>query len=131
MSNVSASTNQGEVLPRRALRSLVIFVAVAALVLAAALVTGATTVFNVVVFVLFAGLWLVLAKALLTRPDAATAVWHALRGRSMAVQLIVWVLFLPITAALWLWSRPWPTVLRATLIAAVAFVNLATFLPKG
>jgi hypothetical protein len=131
MSTVIASTNQAEILPRRAVRWLVAFVAVAALVLAAALVTGATTLFNVVVFVLFAGLWLVLAMALLTRPDAATAVWHELRGRSMIVQLIVWVLFLPLSAALWLWSRPWPTVLRATLIAAVAFVNLATFLPKG
>jgi hypothetical protein len=131
MSTVIASTNQGEVLPRRAVRSLLVFVAVAALVLAAALVTGATTVFNVVVFVLFAGLWLVLAMALQTRPDAATAVWHELRGRSMVFQLIVWVLFLPVTAALWLWSRPWPTALRAPLIAAVAFVNLATFLPKG
>jgi hypothetical protein len=131
MSTVIASTNQGEVLPRRAMRSLLVFVAVAALVLAAALVTGATTVFNVVVFVLFAGLWLVLATALVIRPGAATAVWHELRGRSMVLQLIVWVLFLPLSAALWLWSRPWPTVLRATLIAAVAFVNLAMFLPKG
>jgi hypothetical protein len=130
MSTVIASTNQGEVLPRRAVRSLLVFVAVAALVLAAALVTGATTVFNVVVFVLFAGLWLVLAMALLTRPDAATAVWHELRGRSMVLQLIVWVLFLPVTAALWLWSRPWPTALRATLIAALAFINLMMFLPR-
>jgi hypothetical protein len=130
MSTVIASTNQGEVLPRRAVRSLLVFVALAALVLAAALVTGATTVFNVVVFVLFAGLWLVLATALVIRPGVATAVWHELRGRSMIVQLIVWVLFLPVTAALWLWSRPWPTALRATLIAALAFVNLVMFLPR-
>jgi succinate-acetate transporter protein len=130
MSTVIASTNQGEVLPRRAVRSLVIFVAVAALVLAAALVTGATTVFNVVVFVLFAGLWLVLAAALVIRPSVATALWQALRGRSITVQLITWLLFLPITAALWLWTRSWPVALRTTLIAALAFINLTMFLPR-
>jgi hypothetical protein len=130
MSTVIASTNQGEVLPRRAMRPLVVFVAVAAVVLAAALVTGATTVFNVVVFLLFAGLWLVLAAALLIRPSVASAIWQALRCRSVTVQLVVWVLFLPLAAALWLWSRPWPIALRATLIAALAFVNLMMFLPR-
>jgi hypothetical protein len=130
MSTVIASTNQGEVLPRRAMRSLVVFVVVAAVVLAAALVTGATTVFNVVVFVLFAGLWLVLAAALVIRPSVASAVWQALRCRSVSVQLVVWVLFLPLAAALWLWSRPWPIALRGTLIAALAFVNLMMFLPR-
>jgi hypothetical protein len=131
MSTVIAPVNTDDVLPRRIVRWLVVFVAIGALALGAALAAGATTVFNIVVFVLFAGLWLVLATALVIRPGAAAAAWHALRAHSMAVQLIVWVLFLPLTAALWLWSRPWPTVLRATLIAAVAFVNLATFLPKG
>jgi hypothetical protein len=130
MSTVIAPTNQGEVLPRRAVRSLVLFVAVAALVLAAALVTGATTVFNFVVFVLFAGLWLVMATVLVIRPSVASAVWKALRGRSVTAQLVVWVIFLPIAAGLWLWSRPWPMALRTTLIAAVAFVNLMMFLPR-
>jgi hypothetical protein len=131
MSTVLAPPNSGQVLPRRVAHWLVVFVAVSALVLGAALATGATTVFNVVVFVLFAGLWLVLATALTIRPGAPTAVWHALRARSMAVQLVIWVLFLPITAALWLWSRPWPTAVRASLIAAVAFANLVMFVPRG
>jgi hypothetical protein len=131
MSAVIAPLNTDDVLPRRIVHGLVVFVAIGALALGAALAAGATTVFNIVVFVLFAALWIVLATALVIRPSAAAAVWHALRSRSMAVQLIVWVLFLPLSGALWLWSRPWPTVLRVTLIAAVAFVNLAMFLPKG
>ncbi|HET7354118.1 MAG TPA: hypothetical protein VFJ11_08760 [Gaiellaceae bacterium] len=130
MNTVIAPTNTAEVLPRRAARWLTAFVAVAALILLAALATGATTVFNIVVFVLFAGLWLVLASALVMRPSAARAAWHALRTRSVAVQLAAWVLFLPITAALWLWMRPWPMPGRVSLIAAVAFVNLVMFIPR-
>lgn len=131
MSTLIVPTSGGEVLPRRAVRWLTVFVAVAVLVLIAALATGATTVFNVAVFLLFAGLWLVLAAALLVRPGTATAVWRALRNRPMAVQLTVWVLFLPITAALWLWSRSWPTTVRGSLIAAIAFINFVTFVPRG
>jgi hypothetical protein len=130
MSTVIAPTNTGEVPPRRAARSLAVFIALSAVVLVAALATGATTVFNVVAFVLFAGLWVVLAMTLVTRPRSALAVWQLLRARSVAVQLIVWVLFLPITAALWLWSRAWPTALRAALIAALALVNLMMFFPR-
>lgn len=131
MSTLIAPTNSGDDLLRRAARWLTVFIVGSALVLVAALVTGATTVFNVAVFVLFAGLWLALATALVVRPGTVTATWHALRSRSMAVQLTVWVLFLPITAALWLWSRSWPTAVRVSLIAAIAFVNFVTFVPRG
>lgn len=130
MSAVIAPIKSGQSVPRGAARWLSVFVAVSALVLLAAIATGATTVFNVVVFVLFAGLWLVLATALVIRPGMADAAWRALRARSIALQLMVWVLFLPITAALWLWSRSWPRAVRAFLIAAVAFVNLVMSVPR-
>jgi hypothetical protein len=59
-------------------------------VLAAALVVGATGLFNVLVFVLFAVLWLCLAAALASARVELDEFWRAFRRRSVHVQGVAW-----------------------------------------
>jgi hypothetical protein len=113
------------------LRALAVFVVVATLALAAALVSGATGVFNVLVFVLFAVLWLCLAVALVSSPTRLDEFWRAFRRRSVAVQTLGWLLFLPLAAALFIWERRWHVGVRLVLVLGVALVNLLMFFPRG
>jgi len=78
---------------------------VATVGLAAALVMGATGVFNALVFVLFAVLWACFAAALAFAPAGLDEFWRAYRGRSIVVQAVGWLLFLPLAAALLIWER--------------------------
>ena len=111
-------------------RLLGIFVATGIVALAAALVTGATGVFNVLVFVLFAVLWLCLAAALAFSPAALDELWRAFRGRSVVLQAVGWLLFLPLAAALFVWERRWHPATRLVLVLAIAAANLLMFFPR-
>jgi hypothetical protein len=112
------------------LRASAAFVVVATVALAAALVTGATAVFNVLMFVLFAVLWVYFAVALSFRRAGLDEFWRAFRRRSVVVQVVVWLLFLPLTAALFVWERRWQAGLRLVLVLAIAAVNLFMFFPR-
>jgi hypothetical protein len=113
------------------LRALAVFVVIATVALAAALITGATGVFNVLVFVLFAVLWLCLAAALVASPTQLDEFWRAFRRRSVAVQALGWLLFLPLAAALFIWERRWHVGVRLVLVLGIALVNLFRFFPRG
>ena len=113
------------------LRALAVFVVVAAVALAAALVTGATAVFNVLVFVLFAVLWLYFAAALVASPTRLDEFCRAFRRRPVAVQALGWLLFLPLAAALFIWERRWHVGVRLVLVLGIALVNLFMFFPRG
>jgi hypothetical protein len=116
-------------LVRPALRGLAIFVVLAALALVIALVTGATLVFNVVVWLLFTVLWIAFMAALAFTPATLDEVWKAARRPAIGVQAVMWLLFLPIMAGLWIWQRPWTTAIRLTLLIAIAATNVFLFLP--
>lgn len=113
------------------LRALAVFVVVATVALAAALFTGATGVFNVLVFVLFAVLWVCFAAALGFRQAGLHELWQAFRRRNIFVQAVGWLLFLPLTAALFVWERRWHVGIRFLLVLAIALVNLLMFFPRG
>ena len=112
-------------------RLLAAFVGVATVALAAALVAGATAIFNVLVFTLFAVLWLCFAAALAVRPAALDELWAAYRRRGVVVQALGWLLLLPLVAGLLLWERRWHPALRLVLVLAIAVVNLSMFFPRG
>jgi hypothetical protein len=130
MSTVIAPTPGAEVVPARVLRWLGVFVTVAVVALATPLATGATGVFDVVVFVLFAVLWISFAAAVVSSPRTLDSTWSSFRRRHVLVQALAWLLFLPIAAALYVWERRWRAPLRVTIIAAMAAVNLLMFLPR-
>jgi hypothetical protein len=49
----------------------------------------------------------------------------------LIVQAVVWLLFLPVAAGLWIWETTWPMLLRLLLIAGIAGWNLLVFLPRA
>jgi hypothetical protein len=113
------------------LKTLGIFVLVGVVALAAALVVGASGVFNVLVFLVFGVLWLCFAAALVFAPADLDALWRNFRQRNVVVQTLGWLLFLPLTAALFIWERRWQVGLRLVLVLAIAALNLFMFFPRG
>jgi hypothetical protein len=112
-------------------RLLAAFVVVGTIALAVALVSGATGIFNALVFVLFAVLWLSFAAALALQPAALDDLWGAYRRRSALAQALGWLLFLPLVFALSVWERRWNPGVRLLLVLAIATVNLLMFFPRG
>jgi hypothetical protein len=112
-------------------RLLAAFVVAATIALAVALVTGATGIFNALVFMLFAVLWISFAAALAMRPAELDDLWGAYRRRSALAQALGWLLFLPLVLALFVWERRWHPGVRLLLVLAIATANLFMFFPRG
>ena len=109
---------------------LAVFVVLSAIALIVALLAGATFVFIVVVWLLFAVLWLALMASIALAPATVDELWDWLRRRPLAIQAVVWLLFLPIAIGIWIWRRPWTLVIRVTLLVALAAWNLFLFFPQ-
>lgn len=84
-----------------------------------------------VLFVLFAILWVAFGIGLIWSQGSIDAAWEAIRSLPLIVQLVVWVLFLPVMAALWIWETTWPMVVRLILVIGIAGWNLLIFLPRA
>lgn len=81
-------------------------------------------------FVLFALLWGAFAYALVARQATLDETWQAIRSLPFIAQAVIWLLFLPVMAGLWVWEATWPVVLRLAVVAGLAGWNLMMFLPK-
>lgn len=86
---------------------------------------------NVSAFVVFALLWAVFAAALIWSQGSLDQTWEWIRGLPLILQGIVWILFLPVVAGLWVWETTWPLVARLVLVLGLGVVNLYTFLPRS
>jgi hypothetical protein len=84
-----------------------------------------------ILFGLFAIIWIAFAVGLVWSQGSLDAAWAALRGLPLIVQAVVWLLFLPVTAGLWIWETTWPFVLRLILVAGLAGWNVLVFLPRA
>jgi hypothetical protein len=116
---------------RRIVIALAAFVVIAGIGLGIALIAGATAVFNVLVFVLFAVLWLSFAAALVLSPGTLDEIWRQTRRLPLIVQAVVWLLFLPLMIGLWIWEREWSLVVRLVLVLGIGFANIFMFLPRS
>jgi hypothetical protein len=84
-----------------------------------------------VAFFAFAALWFGFGLALIVSQGSLDAAWHWIRELPLLVQGVVWVLFLPVVAGLWIWETTWPLVVRLILVAGLAWWNLFMFLPRA
>jgi hypothetical protein len=84
-----------------------------------------------ILLLVFAGLWVAFAIAVVRDREGLDRAWERIRGLPLVIQAIAWLLFLPVLAGLWVWRRGWPLVARLTVIAGVAGWNLIVFLPHG
>jgi len=83
-----------------------------------------------ILFLLFAVLWGAFAVGLVASQGSIDAAWQAIRELPLIVQGIVWILFLPVVAGLWIWESSWPIVVRLVSVVGLAGWNLLVLLPS-
>jgi hypothetical protein len=108
-----------------------VFVVVAGVGLGIALVTGAAQAFNILVWAAFTVLWMTFAVAVAFSPGTLDDVWHAVRRLALVIQVVAWLLLLPIMIGLWLWERPWPVPMRVVLVLALGAWTVFFLFPRG
>jgi len=86
--------------------------------------------FNIFVFILFTLLWLAFVAPLLFKREMLNNIWRSIRSLPLLVQLILWLLFLPVILGLWIWQTSWPLWLRLVLVAGLAWWNVYVFFPR-
>jgi len=84
-----------------------------------------------VLFVIFALIWVAFGAGLLLSQGSLDQAWQAIRDLPLVVQVVVWLLFLPVMIGLWVWETTWPLILRLVLVLGIAGWNLLVFLPKA
>lgn len=82
-----------------------------------------------ILLAVFGAMWLALGFGLATNRGAVDHVWEVLTTLPLPLQAVAWLLFLPITAGLWVWATDWPEALRLVAIAGLATWNVLVFLP--
>lgn len=87
------------------------------------------TAFNIFVFLLFAALWVGFAYALIASQGSLNAAWDWITRQHVVVQGVVWLLFLPVVAGLWIWHTDWALVVRLVLVVGIGFWNIYLFFP--
>jgi hypothetical protein len=86
---------------------------------------------NGVLFVVFAVTWAAFAAALVWSQGSLDQAWAAVRGLPIVLQVVAWVVFLPVMFGLWAWETTWPLIVRLALVLGVAGWNLLVFLPRA
>ena len=83
-----------------------------------------------VLFVVFTLLWAAFGAALIWSQGSVDLAWQAIRELPLIVQALVWLLFLPVMAGLWIWETSWALLIRIVLVVGVAGWNLLIFMPR-
>jgi hypothetical protein len=78
----------------------------------------------------FAAVWGVLGIALVRDRATLDHVWLRIRRSPLIAQGLLWLLFLPVLAALWIWRRGWHPIARVAVMAGIAGWNLLVFIPR-
>jgi ABC-type amino acid transport system permease subunit len=84
-----------------------------------------------VLFVVFGIVWLAVGVGLVWSQGTVDQAWQAIRELPLLVQAVVWLLFLPVMAGLWIWESSWPLLIRLVLVVGLAGWSLLIFLPKS
>ena len=83
-------------------------------------------------FLIFVILWVGFIIALISNREWLDLLWHWVQGLPFVLEIIVWVIFLPITVSLWIWESTWSNFLRLvgfagigvwTLLAVYSFIR--------
>jgi len=84
-----------------------------------------------VLFAIFAVVWVAFGAALIWSQGSLDQAWTTIRELPLLVQIVAWVLFLPVMAGLWVWETGWPLVVRLVVVIGIAGWNLLVFLPRA
>jgi hypothetical protein len=86
---------------------------------------------NGILFAIFAMIWVAFAAGLIFSQGSVDQAWQTIRDLPLIVQIVIWILFLPVMIGLWIWETTWPLIVRLVLVMGVAGWNLFMFLPKA
>jgi hypothetical protein len=81
-------------------------------------------------FVVLAAAFVAFVALMFTDPSRLDSLWTSLRGLPIAVQVLIWLLLLPLVLALAVWQAGWAYPVRLVGVAAIAAVFLFMFFPK-
>ena len=84
-----------------------------------------------ILFAIFAVIWVAFGAGLIWSQGSVDAAWQATRDLPLILQLLIWLLFLPVMVALWIWETTWPLALRVLLVVGIGAWNLFVFLPRA
>jgi len=84
-----------------------------------------------ILFLLFAALWVAFGAAVVWSQGSLDEAWAAVRALPLVVQVVVWLLLLPVMAGLWAWETTWPLIVRLVVVLGIAGWNLLVFLPRA
>jgi hypothetical protein len=88
------------------------------------------TIISIGSFAILSLLWLGFAAALVFNQAVLDTIWQSLRGMPMLIQVVIWLLVLPVALGLWIWQMPWPLWIRLLLVIGLGWATLYTFFPK-
>jgi hypothetical protein len=83
-----------------------------------------------VLLLIFGALWLAFGAGIVASQGSLDAAWHWLRELPIIPQALLWLLFLPVTAGLWVWEQAWPLVLRLVVVLGLAGWNILVMIPS-
>ena len=86
---------------------------------------------NGILFAILAILWVAFAAASIWSQGSIDQAWQTIRGMPPLVQILIWLLFLPVMIGLWVWETSWPLAMRIVLVIGVAGWSLLMFLPRA
>ena len=78
--------------------------------------------FAVVIFVI---LWVGFALALLVNREWLGVLWNWVQALPTTVEIIVWLVFLPITTVLWIWQSTWSVIVRLLALTGMGVWTFA------
>jgi ABC-type amino acid transport system permease subunit len=84
-----------------------------------------------ILFAIFAVIWIAFGAGLIFSQGSVDQAWQTIRELPLIVQIVVWILFLPVMIGLWIWETTWPLIVRLVLVVGMAGWNLFMFLPKA
>lgn len=86
---------------------------------------------NGVLFVIFAVIWGAFGVGLIWSQGSIDAAWQWVGDLPFILQGVIWLLFLPVLVALWIWETTWPVAVRLLLVIGIGGWNLLVFLPRA
>lgn len=93
--------------------------------------SGGVDLLGLAIFSVFAILWVAFGAALILSQGSLDQAWEWIRSLPTVLQVVVWFLFLPVVAGLWIWETSWPLIVRAILVGGLGIANVVAFIPRG
>lgn len=63
-------------------------------------------------FLVFAIVWALFGYSLVASQGSLDEAWRTARALPLAVQVVLWLIFLPVMGGLWIWESAWPLFVR-------------------